>query len=147
MNQSQRVLVVFCKGVLAFLSLKKDRLLSPQPTTRTVIYRSKMHRVLKRNFEVFPVLDWIAAVTAHIPNKGEHLVRYYGWFSNVNRAKRKKAEEQAQHAAPTGSVEIPSPPGSSIFKQRWAELIKKVYEADPDPVPPWEWRRRRKRDW
>ncbi len=42
-------------------------------TSRTVIYRSKMHRVLKRNFEVFPVLDWIAAVTVHIPNKGEHL--------------------------------------------------------------------------
>ena len=44
-------------------------------TSRTVIYRSKMHRDLKRNFEVFPVLDWIAAVTAHIPNKGAHLVR------------------------------------------------------------------------
>jgi hypothetical protein len=25
--------------------------------SRTVIYRSKMHRVLKRNFEVFSVLD------------------------------------------------------------------------------------------
>ncbi len=43
--------------------------------SRTVIYRSKLHRVLKRNFEVFPVLDWIAALTAHLPNKGEHLVR------------------------------------------------------------------------
>ena len=30
-------------------------------------------------------------------------------------------------------MEIPPPPGSSIFKQRWAELIKKVYEADPLP--------------
>ncbi len=99
--------------------------------SRTVIYRSKMHRVLKRRFEIFPVLDWIAAVTAHIPNKGEHLVRYYGWYSNVNRGKRKKAEEQAQHAAPAGAVEIPPPPGSSLFKQRWAELSKKVYEADP----------------
>ncbi len=28
-------------------------------------------------------------------------------------------------------VEIPPPPGSSVFKQRWADLIKKVYEADP----------------
>ena len=28
-------------------------------------------------------------------------------------------------------MEIPPPPGSSIFKQRWAGLIKKVYEADP----------------
>ncbi len=99
--------------------------------SRTVIYRSKMHRVLKRNFEMFPVLDWIAAVTAHIPNKGEHLVRYYGWYSNVNRGQRHKAQEPAQHGASEGMVEIPPPPGSAVFKQRWAELIKKVYEADP----------------
>ncbi len=103
--------------------------------SHTVIYRTKMPRVLKRNFEVFPVLDWIAAVTAHIPNKGEHPLRYYGWFSNVNRGKRKKAEEQAQHAAPAGAVEIPPPPGTSVFKQRWAELIKKVYAADPGLWP------------
>jgi len=100
-------------------------------TSRPVIYRSKMHPVLKRNFEVFPVLDWIAAVTAHIPNQGEHLVRYYGWYSNVIRGKRKKTEESAQPGSSAGAVEIPPPPGSSICKQRWAELIKKVYEADP----------------
>ncbi len=99
--------------------------------SHTVIYRSKMHPVLKRNFEVFPVLDWIAAVTAHIPNKGEHLLRYYGWVSNVNRGKRKKAQEPAQHGASEGMVEIPPPPGSAVFKQRWAELIKKVHAADP----------------
>ena len=29
-------------------------------------------------------------VTAHIPNKGEQLVRYYGHYSNVSRGKRKK---------------------------------------------------------
>jgi hypothetical protein len=51
--------------------------------TGTIIYRSKMHPVLKRNFEVFSALDWLAALTAHIPNHGEHLVRYYGWYSNV----------------------------------------------------------------
>ena len=32
--------------------------------SQTVIYRSKMHPVPKRNFEVFPVLDWLAALTA-----------------------------------------------------------------------------------
>ncbi len=68
--------------------------------SHTVIYRTKMHRVLKRNFEVFPVLDWIAAVTAHIPNKGEHLVRYYGWVSNVTRGKHRKAEEPTQQGSP-----------------------------------------------
>ncbi len=44
------------------VSLQKIRY---HATSRTVIYRSKMHRVLTRNFEVFPVLDWIAAATAH----------------------------------------------------------------------------------
>lgn len=29
-----------------------------------------------------------------IPNQGEHLVRYYGWYSTVSRGKRKKAQEQ-----------------------------------------------------
>ncbi len=58
--------------------------------TKTVLYRSKMNPNLKRNFAVFPVLDWIAEITAHIPNKGEQLVRYYGVYSNVSRGKRKK---------------------------------------------------------
>ena len=53
-----------------------------QAKTGTIIYRSKMHPVLKRNFEVFSALDWIAALTAHIPNHGEQVVRYYGWYSN-----------------------------------------------------------------
>jgi hypothetical protein len=47
--------------------------------TGTIIYQSKIHPVLKRNFEVFSACDWLEALTAHIPNAGEHLVRYYGW--------------------------------------------------------------------
>lgn len=44
-----------------------------------MLYRSKTNPNLKRNFALFPVLDWIAEITAHIPNnKGEQLVRYYG---------------------------------------------------------------------
>jgi len=50
-----------------------------------------MHPVLERNFEVFPVLDWLAAPTADIPNQGEPLVRSYGWYSNASRGKRKRS--------------------------------------------------------
>ncbi len=49
---------------------------------------------------------------------------YYGWYSNVNRGKRNKDLPQARSR-------FPHPPGSSLFKRRWAELIKKVYAADP----------------
>ncbi len=46
-------------------------------TSGTIIDQSKMHPLLKRNVEVFSACDWLAALTAHIPNAGEHLVRYY----------------------------------------------------------------------
>ena len=38
-----------------------------------------------RNFQVFDPLDFLAAVTSHILDRGEHLVRYYGWYSSVRR--------------------------------------------------------------
>lgn len=43
-----------------------------------------------RNFQVYAPLDFLAAVTAHIPDRREHLVRYYGWYSSVQREKRRK---------------------------------------------------------
>jgi len=95
-------------------------------TTGTVIYHSKMHPVLKRNFEVFSACDWLAALTAHIPNTGEHLVRYYGWYSNVNRGKRRKPEGEAPSVIEEISEVTPS-----AAKRAWARLIKQVYEVDP----------------
>ena len=60
--------------------------------TKTVPYRSKMNPVGRRNLAVFPVLDWIAALTVHIRNKGEQLVPYNGYCSNLSRGKREKGE-------------------------------------------------------
>ena len=37
-----------------------------QAKSHTAIYRSKMPPVFKRNFEIFPALDWLAALTALI---------------------------------------------------------------------------------
>jgi Putative transposase len=100
-----------------------------QASTGTIIYQSKMHPVLRRNFEVFSACDWLAALTAHIPNAGEHLVRYYGWYSNVSRGKRRKA--QGEEAA---TIEVDNEVSSSAAKRAWARLIKQVYEVDPCSV-------------
>ena len=43
--------------------------------SKIVLYRSKMKPGAKKNFALFPVLDWIASLAVHIPNKGEQLVR------------------------------------------------------------------------
>ena len=56
---------------------------------------------------------------------------YYGWYSNASRGNRKKAQHQAQEPAPEGTIEIPPPAVAPALKQRWGQLSKKVYEADP----------------
>ena len=41
----------------------------------TVIYRSKPHATLKRNYQLMPALKWLRLLLNHVPNKYEHLVR------------------------------------------------------------------------
>ena len=48
----------------------------------TVIYRSRLHATLKRNYQLMPALKWLRLLMNHIPDKYEHLVRYYGYYSN-----------------------------------------------------------------
>jgi len=119
----------------------------------------------KRNFEVFQPLDFLAELVQHIPDKGEHLTRYYGYYSNKARGLRaKKAEkgglapepdavpragactpfseegEQAPAppptpASPREAAEEPPPALSPSNGRRWAMLIKKIYHADPLRCP------------
>jgi hypothetical protein len=93
-----------------------------------------------RNFEIFEPLDFLAAVTQHLPDKGEHQIRYYGWYSNKNRGLRKKKSEAV--TAPTPDIadqdwEKLKPQSAYTKKCRmtWAALIKAVYEVDPLKCP------------
>ena len=49
----------------------------------------------KRNSQILSPLDFMAEFTQHIPVKGSHLIRYYGWYSNKTRGMRKKAEAES----------------------------------------------------
>ena len=54
------------------------------------------------------------------------MVRYYGYYSNVSRGKRKK--QDLDDIIPS----ILEPEGSSkAFRKNWARLIQKIYETDP----------------
>jgi hypothetical protein len=85
----------------------------------------------KRNFQVLDPLDFLAEFTQHIPPKGSHLIRYYGWYSNKARGMRRKAAEGAEQAGATSSSEASEAPAPSRCSQTWAMLIKRVYEIDP----------------
>jgi hypothetical protein len=46
---------------------------------------------LARNM-TFAILEWIAAICSHVPDKGEEIVRYYCYYINGVRGKRKMGD-------------------------------------------------------
>ena len=87
---------------------------------------------IPRNFEVFDPLDFLAEVTQHIPDKGDHQINYFGWYSNKTRGMQRKKMPKAQQA--TG-IDEPETPYRRKQKMTWAALIKAVYECDPLKCP------------
>lgn len=111
--------------------------LSYVESTGTVIYRSKMsHGGNKKNFQTFSALEFIAAITQHIPERMSQMVRYIGWYSNRMRGDRLKSEE-AQRECEEKVVEESEIIIVRGFKTKkvppliWRECIKKVWEVDP----------------
>ena len=48
---------------------------------------------VKVSTDFFDALEWLAAMCSHVPNKGEQMVRYYGYYSNVKRGRRKNKNQ------------------------------------------------------
>jgi len=96
------------------------------PEKSKVIYQSKDGKEEK----IFDALEWLAAMCSHVPNKGEQMVRYYGFYSNVSRGKRKRKHQDDLISS------ILEPEGSSSeYRKNWARLIQKIYEIDPLRCP------------
>ncbi len=101
----------------------------------------------RRNFRVFTALDFLAEVTQHIPDKGEHLVGYYGWYSHRQHGLRAKSQSSAVSDSDLNVDEI-TIDRSAVSAQKsaadgpragslstWAMLIQRVYEVDPLACP------------
>ncbi|MBW1802561.1 MAG: hypothetical protein JRJ85_17735 [Deltaproteobacteria bacterium] len=58
---------------------------------------------------------------SHVPNKGEQMVRYYGYYSSVSRGRRKKANQD-------GAVPciLESEESSREYRKNWARFIRLV---------------------
>lgn len=96
------------------------------PEQSKVVYKSKDDKKEK----IFDALEWLAAMCSHVPNRGEQMVRYYGYYSNVSRGKRGK--ENKDESIPS----ILEANGSSKeYRKNWARLIQKIYEVDPLTCP------------
>lgn len=94
----------------------------------------------EREVEAFDPAEFLARVIMHIPEPRRHLVRYYGWYSNVSRGRRRKAEAETWKVR-GGEFVAPSCPArdearnSRALRRSWAQLIKRIYEVDPVVCP------------
>ncbi|MCK4543606.1 MAG: transposase [Spirochaetales bacterium] len=90
------------------------------------IYHGKINPSLGKNFQVFDSLEFLAALTSHIPLRNKKMVVYYGWYSQAARGKRRR----------DGKLTSPFPlchqgeNDNRTIHYRWSQLIKNVY-ADP----------------
>jgi hypothetical protein len=83
----------------------------------TVVYRSKDGK----KQTTFPALEWLAAMCSHIPNRGEQMVCYYGYYSNVARGKRKTEARDDLIPFILDPVE-----NNKALRKNWARLIQKI---------------------
>ena len=108
--------------------------------TQKVIYQGRMKKGKNRkNFEVYSALEFIAAITQHIPNKFSQLSRYFGFYSNRSRGMRAKAEqmEQTQETAEEKNkegvniIDVSKYQPKKVPSLTWCECIKKIWKQDP----------------
>ena len=71
--------------------------------------RSALRGGPRRNFQSFSTLNFLAELSWHISEKGEHLVRHYGWYSHRQRgiqAKRQKLEGSEAATVPIDRLAV-----------------------------------------
>ena len=90
--------------------------------------------------ESFDTREFLARVLMHVPEPRRHLVRYCGWYSNVSRGKRRKADAELGLLAPAGfggpsCDDRDRTPNARVLRRSWAQLIKRIYEVDPLVCP------------
>ena len=77
------------------------------------------------------VLEFIARVVDHIPEPSQQTTRYWGFYANAARGKRRKAGEQEAAARPTLAGDDAVDTFTRQARLSWAKLIRRVYEVDP----------------
>ena len=102
-----------------------------------VIYQcDKVHPQTKRDYEVFTIGEFIAAITQHIPDRGAGMTRYFGWYSNRSRGCR-RIKQEALDTPPDGIevIDVSDYSPQAVPTKKWRELIAKVWEVDPLRCP------------
>ena len=79
---------------------------------------------------LFDPLDWVHAVTTQIPDPRQHMVRYYGAYSNRARRLYRTGGRTAAPLEPQRGTEQDPAPWMKARRRSWARLLRRIYEVD-----------------
>ena len=110
--------------------------LAYDPAARQVRYRSDKGDGPTAGTETVDPLEFLARVTAHIPNKYQVMTRYYGYYANRVRGARRRRAVAPDGLPPAAKpVAEPGPLALREARHRWAELLRQIFEVDPLRCP------------
>ncbi|MFQ5691302.1 MAG: transposase [Gemmatimonadota bacterium] len=107
--------------------------LAYQEHDNSVTYHSDKPAGPTAGAETTDVLEFLARVVSHIPDKGQVLQRYYGWYASRVRGRRRKGLD-ADSERPLVCVK-PLPEAVHGARRRWAELLRRIFEVAPLACP------------
>ncbi len=70
-------------------------------------------------------------MVSHIPDKGQVLQRYYGWYASRTRGIRRRAGTEEQQTVYAEPVPVPR----REAHRRWTELLRLIFEVEPLECP------------
>ena len=95
----------------------------------SVLYRRKARGRFGGSQTTFDAMDFLARLLMHIPQPKLHMVRYYGEYSSVARARRRG--EKVEDEASAATTLLPSAAERRRLRRAWAQMIRRIYEVDP----------------
>jgi len=93
--------------------------------------RIEPHSARGRESLELDVLDFIARLTAQIPEPHERLVLYYGLYANASRQRRVTGGGHEPAACPADHADGDESAWLRSRRIRWARLIRMVWQQDP----------------
>ena len=99
-----------------------------------VAYRSDKAQGPTAGVETPDPLDFLARLVTHIPNPGQVMTRYYGWYASRTRGTRRRQAAGGEAEASVPIIELANW-SLRAARSRWAELLSRICEVDPLACP------------
>ena len=109
--------------------------LTDDPGVDQVTYRSDKTDGPTAGTATVDPLEFLARVVTHIPNPGQVMQRYYGWYASRTRGVRRQQGRAATGPAAASPVVEPVAWSLRAARARWAERLRRMFEVDPLTCP------------